>query len=105
MTLTKGDLKNIASVFEQKFEEKGVATEDSLRNFATKNDLKPFATKNDLKLFATKDDIKLLATRKDVQKIDKKFDKLFKFLDRDFSKTKREVMEIQEHLNLPIATI
>lgn len=74
MTLTKKDLKNVGLTFEQKFDELGVVT---------------------------KNDIKNVATKKDVQKIDKKFDKLFNFLDRDLSKTKRQVREIQEHFRMP----
>ena len=45
-----------------------------------------------------------LATKKDLQKIDKKFDKLFDFIDKDLIKTKRDVREIQSHLHLPIST-
>jgi hypothetical protein len=44
-----------------------------------------------------------LATRKDLKKIDKKFDKLFDFLDKDYLRVKRDVRDIQSHLNLPVS--
>lgn len=66
-------------------------------------DSKSFATKSDLKNFATKDDLKTLATKKDLRKIDKKFDKLFNFLDEDYLKVKRDVRNIQSHLHIPVS--
>ena len=107
MSLTKSDLKNIGLIFDQKFdqkfEEKGIVTKDDLKDFAKKSDLKDFVTKSDLKNFVTKDDLKVLATKKDLQKIDKKFDKLFDFLDRDYLRVKRDVRDIQSHHNLPVS--
>lgn len=38
-----------------------------------------------------------------IDKIDKKFDKLFNFLDKEHMRTKDEVREIQKHLRLPIS--
>jgi hypothetical protein len=99
MTLTKSDLKSIGSVFDQKFEEKGVATKTDLKGFATKADLD--SIKNDTN--GIKAVIKTLATKKDLQKIDKKFDKLFDFLDRDYLRVKSDVRDIQSHLNLPVS--
>lgn len=48
-------------------------------------------------------DEKKLATKKDLQKIDRKFDKLFNFLDEDYLKVKRDVRNIQSHLHIPVS--
>lgn len=66
----------------------------------TKNDLSAIGKVVDISV-GTK--VKPLANK--IDKLDKKFDKLFDFLDKDLSKTKREVREIQEHFSLPVVTI
>lgn len=65
-------------------------------NLATKDDVKNFATKDDLKGLATKSDLKKLD-----QKLDKKFTKLFDFLDKDVMDTKRKVKVIEQYLHIP----
>lgn len=44
-----------------------------------------------------------LATKKDLQKLDKKFDGLFNFLDKDYLRVKKDVREIQSHLHLSVS--
>jgi len=52
---------------------------------------------------ATKSDLKDFATKKDLQKIDKKFDKMIDFLDKDYLRVKRNVRDIQSHLHIPVS--
>jgi hypothetical protein len=103
MNLTKQDLKAfkglIEETFDNKIKEKGLSTKDDLKSFATKDDLN--AIKSDTNNI--QEVIKTLATKKDVQKIDKKFDKLFNFLDKDYLRVKRDVREIESHLNIPVS--
>lgn len=58
--------------------------------------LKPFATKGDLKNLATKDDL-----RKMEKRLDKKFIKLFDFLDKDVMNTNKRLKTMEENLGIP----
>ena len=106
MTLTKGDLQAIENIVEKKT--RHLATKDEVNGIvknevaplATKQELSKLATKEEISKLATKEEISKLATKKDLQKIDKKFDRLFDFLDKDVMKVKRDVKQIQDHLRL-----
>lgn len=117
MQVSNLDVDQLKNVISGVLDSKGFATKSDFKDFAKKDDLKDFITKNDLKNFATKGDlesiksdtnnikavIKTLATKKDLQKIDRKFDKLFNFLDEDYLKVKRDVRNIQSHLHIPVS--
>ena len=108
MKVSDLSLKQLRDTIRVVFDEMGVATKNDLKDFATKSDLKDFATKSDLEDIKSdtnniKAVIKTLATKKDLQKIDKKFDKLFNFLDEDYLKVKRDVRNIQSHLHIPVS--
>ena len=124
MTLTKGDLQAIENIVEKKTrhlatkdEVNGIvknevaplatkqelsklATKEEISKLATKEEISKLATKEEISKLATKEEISKLATKKDLQKIDKKFDRLFDFLDKDVMKVKRDVKQIQDHLRL-----
>jgi hypothetical protein len=102
MALTKSDKKWLRNSFLTKNDSKRFTTKDDLKSFATKDDLKSFATKDDLKSFATKDDLSNLATKADFEKLDRKFDKLFDFLDRDLSYFKKKTAH---YLGVPVSKL
>ncbi len=77
--ITDVDIKKMKAVFATKDDLKSFATKDDLKSI--KDSLKAFATKEDLKSFASKDDLKVFATKKYV---DKRFERLFKYLDHRF---------------------
>ena len=64
-------------------------------------------TKSDVNLIGAILDDRLekkgVATKKDIQRIEKKFDKLFDFLDKDYIKVKQDVREIQSTLHIPVS--
>lgn len=73
-----------------------------IRGTLQKMETRLTAIEGRLKRTASKEDTKNTATRKDIKGLEKKFDQLFNFIDKDVMTDRKRIYHIEDHLNLPV---